>query len=57
MEQGAMSNETDLKNHIKVTKTNLIDAINGETYETKKMYKTFVKNSKKEGSEVAELTF
>lgn len=50
-------NEVDLKNHVKDTNSNLIDAINGETYETKKMYKIFVKNSKKEGSEVAELSF
>lgn len=50
-------NEVDLKNQIKDTKENLIDAINGETYETKKMYKNFIKNSKKEGSEVAELSF
>ncbi|MFX1500715.1 MAG: rubrerythrin family protein [Promethearchaeota archaeon] len=50
-------NETNLKNHTKNTKANLIDAINGETYETKKMYKNFVKSSKKEGSEVAELSF
>ncbi len=50
-------NEVDLKNHIKDTKSNLIDAISGETYETKKMYKNFVKNSKKEGIEVAELSF
>ena len=50
-------NEVDLKNHVKDTNSNLNDAINGETYETKKMYKIFVKNSKKEGSEVAELSF
>jgi len=50
-------NEIDLINHVKDTKGNLIDAIKGETYETKKMYKTFVKNSKKEGIEVAELSF
>ncbi len=50
-------NEVDLKSHVKDTKSNLNDAINGETYETKKMYKNFVKNSKKEGIEVAELSF
>jgi rubrerythrin len=49
--------EEDLKNHVNDTKSNLIDAINGETYETKKMYKDFEKNSKKEGNEVAELSF
>jgi len=50
-------NENNLKNHVKDTKANLIDAISGEIYETKKMYKNFEKNSKKEGSEVAELSF
>ena len=50
-------NEDTLKNDAKDTKSNLIDAINGETYETKQMYKNFVKNSKKEGIEVAELSF
>ena len=49
--------EIDLKNNLKSTKANLIDAINGETYETKKMYKNFIKNSKKEGNGVAELSF
>lgn len=49
--------EEDLNNHVKDTKSNLLDAFNGETYETKKMYKNFVNNSKKEGNEVAELSF
>ena len=49
--------EDALENSIKDTRSNLIDAINGETYETKKMYKNFVKNSKKEGNDVAELSF
>jgi len=50
-------NEEDLKNHVKDTKTNLKNAITGENYETKKMYKNFVKNSRKAGSEVVELSF
>lgn len=50
-------NDDDLGNNVKDTISNLIDAINGETYETKQMYKNFVKNSKKEGNEVAELSF
>jgi len=50
-------NEDVLKNNAKDTKSNLIDAIEGETYETKHMYKSFIKNSKKEGNEVAELSF
>ncbi len=50
-------NEVVLENNSKDTKLNLIDAINGETYETKHMYKNFIKSSKKEGNEVAELSF
>jgi len=50
-------NEEALKLNVKETKSNLLDAINGETYETKKMYKIFLKNSKKEGNDVAELSF
>ena len=50
-------NENVLKKNAIDTKSNLIDAINGETYETKRMYKNFVRNSKKEGNEVAELSF
>jgi rubrerythrin len=49
--------EKKLYEKVRDTKSNLIDAIKGETYETKKMYKNFVKNSKREGSEVAELSF
>lgn len=50
-------NEQELINQVKDTKSNLLDAIEGETYETKKMYKEFVKNSVKEGDDVSELTF
>lgn len=50
-------NEDVLRNNVKNTKANLIEAIKGETYETKQMYKNFIKNSKKEGNEVAELSF
>ncbi|MFX0081519.1 MAG: rubrerythrin family protein [Candidatus Hodarchaeota archaeon] len=50
-------NEVALKDNVKDTKSNLLDAINGETYETKQMYKLFLKNSKKEGNDVAELSF
>ncbi|MFX1426551.1 MAG: rubrerythrin family protein [Promethearchaeota archaeon] len=46
-----------LKLNIKDTKSNLLDAIQGEIYETKQMYKDFVKASKKEGNDVAELSF
>jgi rubrerythrin len=50
-------NEEILKEKVKDTKSNLIDAIRGETYETKQMYKNFLKNCKKVGNEVAELSF
>ena len=49
--------EDDLKNNIKDTQSNLIDAIQGETYEVKKMYKQFLKNAKVEEQDVVELTF
>ena len=49
--------DNELKSHVKDTKSNLIEAINGETYEYKKMYKQFVKNALKEGDLVSELTF
>jgi len=50
-------NEELLRNNIQDTKSNLKDAINGETYETKQMYKAFVKNAQKEKNEVVELSF
>ncbi|MFX1376379.1 MAG: rubrerythrin family protein [Promethearchaeota archaeon] len=50
-------NEEMLKNNVRDTKSNLLDAFKGETYETKQMYKIFQKNSKKEGNDVAELSF
>jgi rubrerythrin len=50
-------NEEILKANVSDSKTNLLDAIKGETYETKQMYKNFIHNSKKEGKDVAELSF
>jgi rubrerythrin len=50
-------NEGILKKKVSDSKTNLLDAIKGETYETKQMYKNFIKSSKKEGNDVAELSF
>lgn len=50
-------NEETLKLSVKDTRSNLLDAINGETYETKQMYKIFLKNVKREGNDVAELSF
>jgi len=49
--------DNELKHHIKDTRSNLKQAIDGETYEFKKMYKQFVKNAQKEGDLVSELTF
>ncbi|MFX1567100.1 MAG: rubrerythrin family protein [Promethearchaeota archaeon] len=57
LEEFVEVNEELLRSNVKNTISNLVDAINGETYETKKMYKNFIKNSKKEGTEVAELSF
>lgn len=49
--------EDEIKKKVKNTRSNLYEAIQGETYETKKMYKEFVKNAKNEGLNVAELSF
>lgn len=49
--------DSELKNHVKDTRSNLQEAIDGETYEFKKMYKQFVRNAIKEGDIVSELTF
>ncbi|MBD3212340.1 MAG: hypothetical protein GF311_07015 [Candidatus Lokiarchaeota archaeon] len=49
--------EVALREKIGDTVSNLEDAIEGETYETKQMYKQFEKNAKSLGNEVAELSF
>ncbi|TXT67051.1 MAG: Rubrerythrin-2 [Promethearchaeota archaeon] len=49
--------EKKLQEHIGSTLENLKDAIEGETYETKKMYKKFQRNAASEGENVAELSF
>ena len=49
--------DNELKNHVKDTRSNLKQAIDGETYEFKKMYKQFVRNAIKEGDLVSELSF
>ncbi|MBY8983064.1 MAG: rubrerythrin family protein [Candidatus Lokiarchaeota archaeon] len=49
--------EKILKNKIKDTLSNLQDAIKGELYETKVMYKKFKKNAVSEGIDIAELSF
>ena len=49
--------EKEIKKKVGDTISNLEDAIEGEIYETKKMYKKFEKNAKSLGDEVAELSF
>jgi len=49
--------EEQLKKKMGDTASNLDDAIEGEIYETKKMYKKFEKNANSSGKEVAELSF
>ncbi|MCP4764582.1 MAG: rubrerythrin family protein [archaeon] len=49
--------EKSLQNDVKDTKSNLISAISGELYEYKHMYKTFLKNTRKIGNDVVELSF
>ncbi len=46
-----------LKNKVKDTLSNLQNAINGELYETKVMYKKFKKNAISQGNYIAELSF
>lgn len=49
--------EDDLRDNIRDTRANLVDAIQGETNEVKKMYKEFLKNAKLDEQDVVELTF
>lgn len=49
--------EEELKSKMRNTRDNLKNAIEGELYETKKMYKGFIKNSIKEQDSIAELSF
>lgn len=49
--------EKDLQRKVNDTISNLEDAIQGEIYENKKMYKEFEKDSNKTGHFVAELSF
>ena len=50
-------NEDEIKQQVSDTRNNLIQAIAGETFEFKKMYKAFIKNAKKEHTYLAEFTF
>ena len=49
--------EDELKENVKDTQSNLTDAINGETYEVKKMYKQFLKNAIVDEYDIVELSF
>ena len=46
-----------LRESVKNTRENLIQAIAGETFEFKKMYRTFMKNAKKSDTYLAEFSF
>ena len=50
-------NEDELKKQVKDTRNNLIQAIAGETFEFKKMYKNFIKDAKREDLYLAEFSF
>jgi rubrerythrin len=49
--------QNKLKESVKSTRENLIQAISGETFEFKKMYKAFLKNAKKFDTYLAEFSF
>ena len=57
LEEFAKINEEEIKSIVKDTKTDLINAIAGEMFEFKKMYKNFIKIADKAGRDVAELSF
>ena len=49
--------DNELKKQIDTIRNNLIQAISGETFEFKKMYKAFKKNAKKQDEFLAEFSF
>lgn len=49
--------DEELTENVNSTRNNLIQAIAGETYEFRKMYKSFKKNAKREDFYLAELSF
>ncbi|TFF98309.1 MAG: rubrerythrin family protein [Promethearchaeota archaeon] len=57
LEEVVELNEDEIKEKINDTLSNLQNAIDGETYETKKMYKKFEKNASSAGESVPELSF
>jgi rubrerythrin len=52
-----VSNDYKLSINPQFTRDNLMDALSGETYEFKKIYKEFFKNAKKKNIYLAELSF
>ena len=50
-------NEKEFQQAVKDTRSNLIQAIAGETYEFHKMYKSFIKTAKKQDQYLAEFSF
>ncbi|NHJ21722.1 MAG: rubrerythrin family protein [Candidatus Lokiarchaeota archaeon] len=53
-----VKNDTnELKKSVKSTRENLIQAISGETFEFKKMYKSYIKTAKKNDVYLAEFSF
>ncbi|TFG06113.1 MAG: rubrerythrin family protein [Promethearchaeota archaeon] len=50
-------NEEEIRKSVNSTRNNLIQAISGETYEFKTMYKSFMKDAKKENVFLAEYSF
>lgn len=49
--------EKEIQQKVKDTRSNLIQAIAGETYEFQKMYKSFIKTAKKQDQYLAEFSF
>jgi rubrerythrin len=49
--------DIEMQETVKDTRNNLIQAIAGETYEFRKMYKSFMKNAKKMNTYLAEFSF
>ena len=50
-------NEQEIQHTVQDTRSNLIQAIAGETYEFQKMYKSFIKTAKKQDQYLAEFSF
>lgn len=57
MEELVKIDEIELQKKVEDTRNNLIQAIAGETYEFRKMYRSFMKNAKKMNTYLAEFSF